>query len=165
MCKVFSLPSAFCKMSYHSTNTKCQVTVSYYSWYKVNEFVLGRFMLVLGVVLGGFGCSRWLATPPHKSSVPVFCPEWDTRKPGLDGACSGCATLRQRWWLGKQIDAPWFMWAANKFHTSSTEQKPPSHLHCIHLQHKGSFKRSQTGTEAWIMLEFEQMPGVPTGIV
>ncbi len=56
MCKVFSLPSAFYKMSYHSTNT-LYVRLPYHTTAdKVNEFVLGRFMLALGIVLG---VSRW----------------------------------------------------------------------------------------------------------
>ncbi len=53
--KVFSLPRAFYKMFFYSTNT-LYVRLPYHTTaYKVNEFVLGRFMIVHGVVLG---CSR-----------------------------------------------------------------------------------------------------------
>ncbi len=60
MSKVFSLPSAFCKMLFHSTNTlyvrlPYQTTVG-----KVNEFVLGCFMLLLGVALS---VSQFLVYP------------------------------------------------------------------------------------------------------
>ncbi len=74
MCKVFSLPSAFYKMSYHSTNT-LYIRLPYHTIAdKVNEFVLGGFMLVLGVsrlfsvYLGGFGCSRSRLGTPMKNT-------------------------------------------------------------------------------------------------
>ncbi len=51
-CKVLSLPSAFYKMLFHSTNTLYFRLPYHTTADKVNEFVLGRFMLVLGVVLG-----------------------------------------------------------------------------------------------------------------
>ncbi len=54
MCKVFPLQSAFYKMFFHSTNT-LYVRLPYHTTAdKVNEFVLGRFMLVLR----GLGDSR-----------------------------------------------------------------------------------------------------------
>ncbi len=46
-------------------------------------------------------------------------------------------------------DVPWSMRPPNKFHRSSKEQKPLSHLHCIHLQHKGEIQEQYLGIEAW----------------
>ena len=66
--KVFSLPSDFYKMFFHSTDTLYVMLPYRTAPDKVNEFLfLGRFMLVPGVVLCEskvvFGCSRWLGTP------------------------------------------------------------------------------------------------------
>ena len=52
MYKVFSLPSAFYKIFFYSTNT-LYVRLPYHTTAdKVNELVLSNFMLVLSVVLG-----------------------------------------------------------------------------------------------------------------